>query len=208
MSAPPSTKRQRTKTIGDSASGTGGTIPVAGLVIETLPVQTVRELLAATASHNPRIAGLVPNEHKKIIAIQQAKVIDFDHLFTVSLGNHQCHVQPDERFQTIWSVVWHEIKRSKLHKGDRKREYSPCCYGTKKSVLETLRKIRKTIVLSTGTIEHEDRNQLQYEMCLEKAMLRIARSIATEERVKVLTQEFEKLEEQEASLKITVFLRR
>jgi hypothetical protein len=198
MSGPSSTKRQRTNTIGASVSGSDGIDTDIIPIIAALPVETVRSFLAAAAYRYSPIASLVLDEHRKIVEAQQAKVIDFDHYS-----------------KSVWKVI--NVTYSKLS-GSRQYEASSeaiasvegyieaigrdtpahASFGTKKSALETLRKIGKTIALSTDVVAYEVRIQFQNESCLETTMLQIAKSMTEEERTEVLTDEFEeKLEELE-----------
>jgi hypothetical protein len=197
MSGPP-TKRQRTNTIGASVSGPDSINTDIIPVIHSLPVGKVRQFLAAAADSYPAVAKLILDEHRKIVAAQQAKVIDFDHysksawkVINVTYGKLSGSRQYEASFQAVA-----DVKRYIQAIG--KDAPAHANFGTKKSALETLRKIGKTIALSTDVIGHEVRIEFQSESCLETTMLRIAKSMAEEERAKMLTDEFqEKLEELE-----------
>lgn len=55
-------------------------------------------------------------------------------------------------------------------------------FGTKKSALETMRKIDKSITLAPSTLGHEVRKHFQCEPCLEKGMIDILKSMNVHER--------------------------
>ena len=68
-----------------------------------------------------------------------------------------------------------------------KRSPKEASLGTKKSALETLRKIGKSICLSgTSTLGHEVRKTFQYDTCLTDAMYNILKTMSVEEREKEL----------------------
>ena len=198
MSEQPSTKRQRTNTIGASVLGHDGTdtnfIPIIG----ALPVETIRSFLAAAAYRYPPIASLILDEHRKIAAAQQARVIDFDHysksawkVINVTYSKLSGSRQYEASFQAAASVEGYI-------KAIGKDTPAHASFDTKKSALQTLRKIGKTIALSTDVVGHEVRIQFQSESCLEMTMLRIVKSMTQRERAMVLTDELEeKLEELE-----------
>lgn len=202
MSAP-SIKRQRTNTIGAaSASGSDGSVPLLDPVINALPVDLVRKILSKASLKHGDVAELIVFEHNKIVAAARAKVIDFDYY-------------SKSAWKTI-NVTYSRLSGSKQYEfsGEAASSVGKCIkeigkdatdhasYGTKKNALETLRKIGKTIALADDTIGHEVRKQFQWETCLEKTMLRIAKSMTAEERAKMFTKEFrEKLEELEGLAK-------
>ena len=63
--------------------------------------------------------------------------------------------------------------------------------GTKKSALETLRKIGKSVCLGGDTLGREVRKSFQYESCLEDAMFEILKTLRGEERVEYLMRAVE-----------------
>jgi hypothetical protein len=194
-----STKRQRTNTIGAaSASGSYGSIPPLDPVINALPAELVREMLSTAALMHEDIAELIVSQHNKIVVAARAKVIDFDHYskstwkainITYSrLSGSKQYEFSGEAASSVSNCIKAIGKEAKDH----------ASFGTKKSALETLRKIGKSIALGDDTIGHEIKKQFQWENCLEETMLRIAKGMTAEERAKMFTKEFkEKLEELE-----------
>jgi hypothetical protein len=200
MSGAPSSKRQRTNTIGASVSGPDDINLHANvsLLIRELPAETITSFLATAASRDPSIAKLILDEHNRIIAAERAKILDFDQysklawkVINVTYSKLSGSAQYEASFQATADV---ENYIEVINKATPEH----ASFGTKKSALETLRKIGKTIALSSDVVGHEVRIQFQGETCLEKTMLRIARGMTAEERAKVLTEEFDaKLEELE-----------
>lgn len=195
MSEHPSKKRQRTNTIGASVS-----VPASHVLtlINYLPSQIVYNALKTTAAAHKDVVELVSSEHARIVAAERAKVIDFDHysksawkVTNVTYSRLSGSKQYDASFDAA-SSVQDDIKAI------GKAATPHASYGPKKSALETLRKIGKTIALSTGTIGHEVQKQFQWDHYLERTMLQIAKSMTDEEQAKMLTDEFaEKLVELE-----------
>jgi hypothetical protein len=188
MSEHPSKKRQRTNTIGASVS-----VPTSHVLtlIDGLPREIVYQALKSAAAAHKDVAELVLSQHARIVATERAKVIDFDHysksawkVINVTYSRLSGSKQYEASFDAA-SSVQDDIKAI------GKAATAHASYGTKKSALETLRKIGKTIALSTGTVGHEVQKQFQWDNSLEKTMLQIAKSMTEEEQAKMLTDEFE-----------------
>ncbi len=197
MSGVPPAKRQRTNTI-----GTG--VPVPGTLqivqsIQLLPQQTIHNILVLAAQQHPDVAANLKNELARIRAAESAKTIDFDgysktawKAINVTYSRMSGSKQYDfagEAFDTVNDCIETIRKLTPTH----------ASFGTKKSALETLRKIGKTICLSSNdVVGHEVQKNFEWNTCLERTMLRIAESMPVDERKKVLTTEFnEKLVELE-----------
>jgi hypothetical protein len=68
-------------------------------------------------------------------------------------------------------------------KSIRRQAHADTSFGTRKSALETLRKIGKSIVLAPSTLGHEVLKQMQEDATLPEAMLAILASMTVEERL-------------------------
>ena len=177
MSAP-STKRQRSST--NDVANSIPAPPIAFSLISSFPKGKVLEILWAAALAHPDVADRIKNEHAEI---ERARVISFDYLS-----------------KSAWKTLNVEYSRlSGSHQyqkaGEAEREVARCIktirrgcpieasLGTKRNGLETLRKIGKSICLSSiDVLGHEVQKSFQYNNILDKAMRKIAKSLSKEER--------------------------
>ena len=150
-------------------------------LVGDLAPSTIANLLIVAAKAYPEVATLIQNETDRLAAIQRAKVIDFDHLsksawktlnvdYARLKGSH-AYDTSGEASQNI-EACFESIER-------RCPEYAN--FETRKSALETLRKIAKSICLSSGIVPHEVKKDYQYGGSLVPVVLKIAKSLTGEE---------------------------
>lgn len=193
-----SAKRPRTNTEGASAA------PLASsdAVLEALPTETLRALLQQAARQHADVAAAVTAAHDKAVAVEQARVVDFDYLSKAAWRalNVTYRRQSQSRQFEAAGAAADEVRRCIDTIATQSR--APASFGTRRSGLETLRKIGKSVVLagSAGeTLGREVVKLFQFDACLEDAMHRIARGFSAQERELVMADgEMEtKLEELE-----------
>jgi hypothetical protein len=192
MSAAPSAKRQRTSTIGAGAPAGPNSIIEITALIDRLPEPAVRNLLINAALRHADIASTVQDLHNRAIVALRNRAIDFDHYsksawkalnvtYARLSGSNQYEIA-GEAMSQITDCIEAINKATPEH----------ASFGTKKSALETLRKIGKSIALGNADVlGHEVQKQFQWDHSLETTMLRIAESMSVEERNKFMTAEFE-----------------
>lgn len=59
-----------------------------------------------------------------------------------------------------------------------------CSFGRKRSALETLRKIGKSITMVPSTLGHEVRKHFECDPCIQEGMLDILKSMNLEEKAR------------------------
>ncbi|MCJ1391275.1 hypothetical protein MMC18_004138 [Xylographa bjoerkii] len=172
--AAPQPKRKRADT-----AGVAQPAPTANKHLQailSLPDATIAGLLLHAAGQHPDVAANIAAAVERVTAqndahAESARVIDFDHYsktawrainlqYKSMKGSYQynasCGVQ-DDVVGCIEDI--------------RKQCPAGVSYGTKKSALETLRKIGKTVCLSGGdVIGHEVQKGFHMETCLEDTM--------------------------------------
>jgi hypothetical protein len=204
MAEVPPAKRQRTDTIGAAAT-IPATVPLAAtpfdwmLIINKLPQQTRLDILIAAAERHQDVGLNLANAHIQILRVERDKVIDFDHYSKTAwkaLNVTYARLSMSKQYE-ISHEACHTIQDCIAAIGDQTPAHAS--YGTKKSALETLRKIGKTIALGPmDEIGKAVKQNFQYETCLEETMVRVVESMSETERADVMTMEFEdKLEELE-----------
>ncbi|CAM6103673.1 unnamed protein product [Calypogeia fissa] len=179
------TKRQRTDATGAAAADY---IQIIG----SLPPEKVRNILVQAAQQHPDVAASVVNERNTIVGAEQVKPLDFDcysgyawKALNVTYRKGSGSKQYEKAFDAA-----SEIEDYIRTIGTSTPKHANL--ATKKSAaLETLRKIGKTISLSTDTLGREVRIQFQQDTCLEDPMLRIAKAMTMAERKAFMTKEFE-----------------
>ncbi|KAF2105905.1 hypothetical protein BDV96DRAFT_655180 [Lophiotrema nucula] len=124
-----------------------------GECIEALDIATVKQLLLQAAYAQPAVAASLRSGYDAIIQRERSRVVSFDHYS---------------------KSVWYSLNKKYSRLGGSKQ------IGTKQSGLETLRKIGKTICMSSNdVVGHEMKNSMGQNTCLEDAMLAIL-SVMTE----------------------------
>lgn len=129
---------------------------------------------------------LVVEAYKRLQDAERVKIINFDHYSgsvwheingpnAEGIGSGQFNRSFDVRYEIV--DIIDQI-------GEQAKPESS--YGTKKSALETLRKIGKTIVLSGyDCLGSEVRKSFAYETCLEDTMYNILGTMTEDERIRV-----------------------
>ena len=193
---PQGTKRRRTDDLGNSASSSKSKARFdAEKAMAGLPLGVLQEIISAALERHPDTADIVKRHVDKLHAANAAKVIEFDH-----------------HSKTVWKAINVDYKKmSGSHQHDMVpnvletivdciRDIQDNCpwsasYETKKNALETLRKIGKTMCLSSNIIASEVRKSFQYDIILEETMMDIADRMTIKEK-RGLSREFQdKLEE-------------
>ena len=147
-------------------------------LVNSLDPKGIANLLIKAAETHPNIASLVQREVDRIAAAERTKVLDFDYL-------------SKSAWKTL-NVTYDRLKDSHAFEmaGEAAASIEGCIktirtgcpktasFGTKENALETLRKIGKSICLSTGVVPREIR---KYNGQLVPTMLGIAESLTDEE---------------------------
>lgn len=161
--------------------------------INTLDFATMRSFLLTAASESPKIANLIEaqttSETKKDIEEKEKEkaakeVVDFSHSsksvwYTLNkeYSRLKCSRQFGVAHDAIESIV-------QTIENIKKRCPPDASYGTKSSALETLRKIGKSIVLSTGDeLTKRVRQSFQWNSILEDTMKTIVKSMSHADRL-------------------------
>lgn len=182
----PSAKRQRADEDGSFIPATGTSTRDLDLqkAINALDTELIRRLLFTAAQSNPHIASLAQSHYAALLQKEQARVIDFDH-YSKSVWKEinitHKRLGGSRQYDAAGGVIDYTCDCIRSIGRLAKRESS---FGTKRSALETLRKIGKTIALSgMDVVGREVIKAFQYEDVLEKTMGRIVRRMAEEEKV-------------------------
>src|SRR6195952_2163978 len=156
-------------------------------VQETLSALTeydVRAIISAACQADVRIGQMVLDRHYQNLEVERTKVLDFDQYsknawYTLNIeydglsSSKQFH-KAGEAFNSVVGCI--------TIIGNNAKEWST--FGTKRSALETLRKIGKTICMSChDALGHEVVKQFQYSTELEDTMLLVVKAMTPEERI-------------------------
>ena len=162
-----STKRQRANTNGDCAAGPvshmlnsapAGNVPsethLLDRILNDFDERTLRKILLSAALQNPDVLSLVTGHHNDKMRQESIKVLNFDHYSKSVLrklqqgggsGSQQYH-KALEVGGLISSTIAKILKQTPEH----------ASFGTKKSALETLEKMGKSIAFAAyGTFRLE-----------------------------------------------------
>jgi hypothetical protein len=131
-------------------------------------------LLLKFADENPVIADAIRRTYHNKAHAEQTKVISFDsyssrvwHYTNTDYRSLRASAQ-----SKMAGDVYLEVQSDIAEIGEQAGQ-SPASFGTKKSALETLRKIGKTVILSGDTIGHRVRKRFQADGTFGNAMLQI-----------------------------------
>jgi type II secretory ATPase GspE/PulE/Tfp pilus assembly ATPase PilB-like protein len=144
--------------------------------IETLDAAdngaTIKRLILTLAQSDPVAANLVHHCYDSHIRREQSKVIDFDpyskHIWS-AINSRYSRLSGSKQYEKAFEVL--DDVTGMISTISQKASAQHTSFGTKRSALETLRKIGKTICLSGDTVGHEVRKQFQHESALEDAMI-------------------------------------
>ena len=181
-----SVKRQRANTAGDFTDAAAPTKPALNHDLETaidaLDATIIRSLLLGAAQANEHLASLIREQHDALLLKQSAIVINFDWLSKESwkeLNVKYDRLRGSKQYDRAGDVS-DAIRENIEH--IQHNVVAASSWGTKKSALGTLRKIGKSICLSSGVIPREVRNQLYCDDTLVNAMLYVAQCMKPSER--------------------------
>ena len=192
------TKRRRTDFLPQPALAKYRAVPKFDCErgVARLPIQKVRDLVIAAARTYPSFIELIRDEVNKIDAEHAAKVVDLDYHSKTAwreLNVEYSKLSGSHQYDRAWDAL--ETVEA-CFKAIRKACPVSASYGTKKSGLETCRKIGKSICLSNGVIGDEVRKSFQEDNVLEETMMWIARTLNQDERDRLMNDEFgDKLKE-------------
>jgi hypothetical protein len=143
---------------------------------------TIKSLLVHAAKKDSSTALLVRKLYNDHIQRERVKVIDFDGYSKSvwrAINTRYTRYRDSEQYDLAYEVLA-EATETITKIGD-KASAQHTSFGTKRSALETLRKIGKTICLSGDVIGYEVRKQFQHESALEDAMSAIVAEMSVDE---------------------------
>lgn len=170
-------KRARSSTVIDAVNPS--TIPE---LVNSIDPKTISDLLIAAAKAYPDVASHVQREVDRIAAFERAKFIDFDYLSKSAwktLNVTYARMKGSHAFDMSGEAAASIEGCVKTIRTDCPKTAS---FQTKKSALETLRKIGKSICLSDGVVGHEIKKDYQWGGEFVPTMLRIAETLTYEEK--------------------------
>ena len=186
-------KRQRANTNGDAVPGlpshTPQIIPHYDITecIDALDAADdgalTRQILINTATDDPGLATQICYYYSKLIEVEKRKVISFDHL------SKEIWYKINKQYRSMSSSAQYNMSFEVFHDiGDiiqsiaEEAGVEHASFGTKASGLETLRKIGKTICMSSNdTLGHEVQNQFSMDPRFADTMKVIAGVLNDEE---------------------------
>ena len=179
-------KRQRANTDGDTvvAAAPAKTAQNHDLktAIDALDVVIVRSLLLGAAQANDRLAYLIQEQYDALLQKESAKTINFDWLSKESwkeLNVKYDRLSGSKQYDRAGDVS-DAIRENIEH--IQHNVVAASSWGTKKSALGTLRKIAKSICLSSGVIPKEVRKHFNCDDTLVNAMVHVAQCMKPSER--------------------------
>ncbi|KAK4494010.1 hypothetical protein PRZ48_015196 [Zasmidium cellare] len=166
---------------------TGQPPPIADM-ISTLREADLRTLLTQIAQTEPSnfALSLLTDTYTTRILAARAQVIDFDHhsksaWYTLN-RSHYTKLSGSKQYEASWDAMA-EVTGC-IH-AIAKRATPETSFGTKLNALVTLRKIGKTVLLSSGDcLTSEVRKQFASDHCLEETVNGILEGMSVEERIK------------------------
>ena len=175
MSSRPA-KRARSNTESDAVDPTK-----LSELVNCIDPKTTATLLIVAAKAYPDIASLVQGEADRIAAAERARVLNFDYLSKSAwntLNVKYDRLKDSHAFEMVGDAA---ESIDECFESIRTRCPETTSFKTKKSALETLRKIGKSICLSNGVVGREIRKHYQYGGELVPVMLAIAESLTFKE---------------------------
>ena len=154
-------------------------------LVSSLSPSIVANLLKVAAETHPDVATTLKSEADRVARANKAKIVNFDHLsksawktlnvtYERMSGSHAYELS-GEASSSI----------EKCFKTIQKQCPATASFRTKENALETLRKIGKSICLSTGVIPREIRKDYGCVGSLTATMVMIARSLEDGEKDKL-----------------------
>ena len=198
MSHPP-TKRARKDTANDGVDVTRNPSPAvrqrASDLVHALDSESVTNMLISIAAQEPKWMYALEDQVERRAKAEGEIIVDFDYL-------------SKSAWKTL-NVTYSKMRDSEAwsHSGDAtsdiekyfeiiKHECSKnASFGTKESLLETLRKIGKSICLSQGIIPRQIRKEGAVDHALVETMLDIVENLTNQDKKRLLPWCEDKLEE-------------
>ncbi|KAF2642393.1 hypothetical protein P280DRAFT_540217 [Massarina eburnea CBS 473.64] len=145
----------------------------------------LKRMMLQLAISDPYTSEFVRKNYDNVLAREQARIIDFDH-YSKSIWhtlNSNYRLMGSSNAYDISFKVQDDISEDIRSIGDDAGK-KHASFGTKRSGLETLRKVGKTICLSSNnTLGHEVQKQFHLgNTCLEDAMLAIVEAMSEDEK--------------------------
>ncbi|KAJ5959921.1 uncharacterized protein N7479_007071 [Penicillium vulpinum] len=184
MAEPESAKRARSNTIGDAHVNTTPLEEISQRVqhLEDLDPDAVVHILAQAAQIHPDVMGMVDQAIRAIREIEQNRILTFDHYSSEvwrsinityrSMGGSAQYDIADDVAQEVVDTIETIAEQCGSYASPQ----------TRLNGLSTLRKIGKTIALSSNdTVGHEVQNWFQSDSSLVEGMIKIISSMTADE---------------------------
>jgi hypothetical protein len=153
--------------------------------LESIPKNELIDSLLQLNTINPSIATWARSYHHFLAQREQRKIVKFDRHsdelwkeITIRhdrLGGSKEYEKAEKVLRDLKDSL--ETISTEVH--------TTSSWETKKSAMETLRKITKVILDSQGVIADEIRKVFQYDCSINNAFLKVVRSMSAEERAKM-----------------------
>jgi hypothetical protein len=155
--------------------------------IDALPLEIIKEILQSSARVHPDVAARLRHAHAYLEYDESRKVINFDH-YSKTLWraiNSSYHLKGSYQVEAAGGII-RQVQDciNKIDKGAG----DMASFGTKKSAVETLRKIGKSVCLTREVIGKEVRQEYQSGRGVDGVMLRILGGMTAEERASIGTE--------------------
>lgn len=153
--------------------------------LESIPKSLLIDNLLRLNVSNPSIATWARSYHHFLAQKEQRKVVKFEH-YADSLWK-EINIRHDKlggskQYEMAGDVMG-KVVDSVRTIGDEVQTISS--WETKKSAMETLRKLTMVILDSSGVIADEIRKDFRYDSSVNDAFLKVARTMSTEERARM-----------------------
>ena len=183
-------KRARATSNSDTSQSVISPARVAKLSesIDFLDEDTIKDYLLLAAQESPKIASLIESAATAIKDAEAAEVIDFDSKSKSVWRTLNCEysrLRQSAQFERSGDAC-HDVERSIQYIGDNCPAHAS--YGTKRSALQTLRKIGKIICLTGETMGRQARQHFHADRTLEKTMKGILESMSVEDRASMISE--------------------
>jgi hypothetical protein len=172
-------KRARANTAGDDFGPSPSYPEAIRSALDALPHNHVSRILFGVALADPGVAAIILQQHRNIIAEHRARVFNFDH-YSRDVW-HEINVRHEDLRDSDKYDFASDVQTSVADAiaDIKKKVKSFSSFGTKRSALENLRKIGKTICVSVGVIPDGLRER---EYTLDVAMCKIVELMTPDER--------------------------
>ncbi|KAF2096703.1 hypothetical protein NA57DRAFT_78300 [Rhizodiscina lignyota] len=151
------------------------------LIVDALELKELREIVLGAALGIPSVANTVRSKYNEKVFAESQRYVDFDRYSKAvwhKINNYR-ETSGSRGLDDMYNVI-HWIERQITQIRDSVRSFSS--FATKRSALETLRKICKTIFLSGGSLGHEIHQSFQCNSILQDSMLAILEMMTDDEK--------------------------